>query len=72
MRLLGYLLISIGVLMFILAPPAYYFLAAFACGMNTTGCRDFSIDWLPAIATVGPILLVAAAIISGGRRLTRR
>ena len=72
MRIIGWLLILLGIALCIIAPIGYYYLLALGCAMNTTGCRNFSIEWGPAIMFVGPLLLIAAAFIWGGRRLVRR
>ena len=71
MRIIGWLLILLGIALCIIAPLGYYYLLALGCAMNTTGCQGFSIEWGPAIMAVGPVLLIAIVMIWGGRRLAR-
>lgn len=43
MRILRIGLMTLGLVIVIAAVVAWYWVAAFGCGMNTTGCRDIRI-----------------------------
>lgn len=69
------LLIVSGTLLFGLTFAAWYWLNAFAYGMNTTGCRQVSLNWgdWEALQIFAPTFLLGLGLIlAGGWRLLRR
>ena len=69
------LLIVSGTLMFSVTFAAWYWLNAFACGMNTTGCRKISLNWRDweALQFITPTFLLGLGLmLAGGWRLLRR
>ena len=69
------LLMATGMLIFGGTFAAWYWLNAFACGMNTTGCRGFSLnwrDWEALQVFVPTFLLGLGLMLAGGWRMLRR
>lgn len=72
MRILAVILIVFGVLIAVVTPFALYYLAALGCAMNTTGCRNFSIDWVPFIGGIAIPGLIGFVLIRTGLRIIDR
>ncbi len=70
-RIGGILLIVAGAGLLVIAPVALFYLAALGCGMNTTGCRNFTFPWEEMARYALPVMLFAAAVIWGGWRMAR-
>ena len=69
------LLIVAGLLLFGATFAAWYWFNAFACGMNTTGCNGFSLNWgdWEALQFFMPTILLGIGLVLAGawRLLTR-
>ena len=69
------LLLVSGALIFGVTFAAWYWLNAFACGMNTTGCKGVTLnwgDWEALQIFVPTFLLGIGLMIAGGWRILRR
>lgn len=70
------LLLVSGILVFGATFAAWYWLNAYACGMNTTGCSGFSLNWgdWEALRFFVPtfFLGIGLMLVGGWRLLTRR
>ncbi|MEM5472954.1 hypothetical protein WNZ14_14570 [Hoeflea sp. AS60] len=69
------LLLVSGALIFGVTFAGWYWLNAFGCGMNTTGCSGFSLnweDWEALQLFVPTFVLGLALMIAGGWRLLAR
>ena len=69
------LLIVTGALIFGVTFAGWYWLNAFGCGMNTTGCSHFSLNWgvWEALRLFVPTFLLGMGLMLAGLwRLVRR
>jgi len=66
------LLLVTGALIFGITLAAWYWLNAFACGMNTTGCRGVTLNWADWEALkffLPSFVLGLGLLLAGGWRL---
>ena len=57
-----------GLVVFGLTFAAWVYLSALACGMNTTGCPDFQMDWTDwdTLQFFAPTFIIGAALMGWG------
>lgn len=76
MRIFRWLMMGAGVTIFFGTLAALYWVSAFGCGMNTTGCGGVSIPmpWEDPelFGVLGPFFVLGAALFGVGKWAMRR